>query len=59
LDEMLASDQEMMRLSAVWVLGEIDHPHRIERLTRVSQTDASERVRAKALSILGYSEGAA
>jgi HEAT repeat protein len=56
LDEMLADPDEMMRLSATWLLGEIDHPLRIELLTKLSTTDPAERVRAKALNILG--EGA-
>ncbi len=53
LDAMLADPDEMMRLSATWVLGEVDHPQRIEMLRSVASTDPSERVRAKAKSILG------
>ena len=53
LDAMLADGDEMMRLSATWVLGEIDHPRRIEKLATVAATDPSDRVRAKARSILG------
>jgi HEAT repeat protein len=53
LDEMLRSGDEMMRLSATWVLGEIDHPARTELLTRIAGNDPSERVRVKAMGILG------
>jgi len=53
LDAMLRSDDEMMRLSATWLLGEIDLVDRIDILLKLSKTDASERVRQKALMILG------
>ena len=53
LDTMLADPDEMMRLSATWLLGEVDHPQRIEILRSVAGSDPSERVRAKAKSILG------
>jgi len=53
LHEMLHADDEMMRLSATWLLGEIDLADRIELLRGLSQNDPSERVRHKALMILG------
>lgn len=53
LDDMLASENEMMRLSATWLLGEIDHPARTELLRKLAEGDPSERVRSKALTILG------
>jgi hypothetical protein len=56
LEEMLADDDEMMRLSASWLLGEIDYPARMELLRKLARTDPSERVRSKALSILGETD---
>jgi len=53
LEEMLQNDDEMMRLSATWLLGEIDHTGRIDMLMKLAKTDPSELVRAKARSILG------
>ena len=53
LKDMLASPEELMRLSATWLLGEIDHPQRVELLAHIARADESERVRAKAKSILG------
>ena len=56
LDGMLRSDDEMMRLSATWLLGEIDLGDRIETLLKLSKTDPAERVRHKALMILGETD---
>ncbi len=53
LDRMLEEGDEMRRLSATWLLGEIDHPRRIEKLQHIAKSDASARVRAKARAILG------
>jgi len=56
LDGMLRSDDEMMRLSATWLLGEIDLSDRVDALLRLSKDDPSERVRHKALMILGETD---
>jgi len=53
LREMMSSREELMRLSATWVLGEIDHRRRLEWLTRMAREDPSARVRQRASSVLG------
>ena len=52
LVDMLASPVEMMRLSAVWVLGEVDFPGALDWLRRLAREDPSPRVRQKVAGIL-------
>jgi len=56
LGGMLDSDDDMMRLSATWLLGEVDHSGRIELLMKIAKNDPSDLVRRKALSILGETD---
>lgn len=53
LREMLTSSVELMRLSATWIMGEVDHPKRADWLRRLAREDSSVRVRQKARDILG------
>ncbi len=53
LDAMLGAGDELMRLSGVWAVIEIEHPETAEILGELARDDPSEKVRAKALEALG------
>ncbi len=53
LEDMLKSPGELMRLSGVWVLGEVNWMGRLWWLRKLSRDDPSTRVRQKAREILG------
>lgn len=56
VEGMLAADDVNMRLSAVWLIGEIAIPEGRAMLTKIFPTEADERVKAKIQEIVGGSE---
>ncbi len=52
LVEMLAHRDDLMRLSALWVLAEIEHPNAARLIGPLGDSDPSERVRIKAKELL-------
>ncbi|MCR4317725.1 MAG: HEAT repeat domain-containing protein [Planctomycetes bacterium] len=57
-DEMIADDDELMRLSGVWGLAEAVGEECRAKLEAVSTSDPSEKVRAKATEFLsGFGDG--
>ncbi len=52
LEAMLGSPSEAMRISGLWVLAQIRWPDAAARLSRLTETDPSLRVRARARKLL-------